>query len=176
MDQIYILVEGLDDEIFFKYFFEKYLKNYKKVSFWQYAQRKKEDNVKFVKTIKQIENWDYIIFADFDSKSSIRSRKNEVQYKFDNELEDEKIFIVIDEIESWYAAGIDYRYFDLIRMSFIKDTQKVKKEFFNSQSLAKYHPKTNFLIEIMKHFQLKQSLKRNLSLNYTYYKLIGDKV
>lgn len=176
MKILYIFVEGDDDEIFLKFFFKKYLSHFEKVYFWKYAQKKKTDNVKFLKSIKQVSEWDYLIFADYDSKNSLRERRREVQYKFENELDDDKILIVIDEIESWYAAGIDFRYFDLKGLRFLKDTQRVTKEFFNSQCLTKYHPKTNFLIEIMKHFQLKQSLSRNLSLNYTYNKLLGESI
>lgn len=176
MKIIYIFVEGEDDEIFLKYFLKRFSLDYDKIIFWKYAQKKKSDNIKLLNSIKQVKDWDYFIFADFDSRESLNQRKREIQKKFGNEVDNDKLFIVIEEIESWFAAGIDFKYFDLEKLKYIKDTQEITKEFFNSQCLGKYHPKTHFLIEIMKRFQLKQSLDRNLSLNYTYYKLLGDNV
>ena len=176
MKIIYIFVEGEDDEIFLKFFLKNYTKQFDKVIFWKYAQKKKLDNIRVLKSIKQIENWEYIFFTDFDSRDSIGERKREIQKRFNHELDYDKIFIVIEEIESWFAAGIDFKHFELKQLSYIKDSQDITKEYFNALCLGRYHPKTNFLIEIMKHYQLKQSLDRNLSLNYTYYKLLGDKV
>jgi len=173
---LYVFVEGENDEIFIKMFFDKIFASYDRVIFWKYAQKKKFDNINLLTAIKQIEKWDYLFFTDFDSRSSIGERKREVQKKYNNELDNEKIFIVVEEIESWFAAVIDYERFDIKKLSYMKDTQNLSKEHFNAQALGKYHPKTNFLIEIMKSFRLKQGLKRNHSLNYTYYKLLGDKV
>ena len=98
MKILYIFVEGDDDEIFLKFFFKKYLTHFEKVYFWKYAQKKKTDNVKFLKSIKQVSEWDYFIFADFDSKNSLKERRREVQHKFENELDDDKILIVLREL------------------------------------------------------------------------------
>lgn len=176
MKTLYVFVEGENDEIFVKFFFEKVFESYDRVKFWKYAQKKKYDNINLLSAINQIEKWDYILFTDFDSRNSIGERKREVQKKFNNELDLEKIFIVVEEIESWFTAVLDFSKFELKNLSYIKDTQEVTKEYFNAQALGRYHPKTHFLIEIMKSFRLQQGLKRNHSLNYTYYKLLGDKV
>lgn len=176
MKTLYVFVEGENDEIFVKYFFEKIFESYDRVKFWKYAQKKKYDNINILTAIKQIEKWDYILFTDFDSRNSIGERKREIQKKFNNELDLEKVFIVVEEIESWFTAVLDFSKFDLKNLSYIKDTQEITKEYFNAQALGRYHPKTHFLIEIMKSFRLQQGLKRNHSLNYTYYKLLGDKV
>lgn len=176
MTILYVFVEGENDEIFVKYFFKDIFSKYDRVVFWKYAQKKKLDNIGLVQTINQIQSWDYILFTDFDSRNSIIERKKEVEKRFNFHLDLEKVFIVVEEIESWFTAVIDFNKFDLRKLSYIKDTQEVTKEFFNAQALAKYHPKTHFLIEIMKSFKLQQGLKRNFSLNYTYYKLLGDRV
>lgn len=176
MTILYVFVEGEDDEIFIKHFFKDVFSHFNRIIFWKYAQKKKQDNISLINTVNQIEGWDYILFTDFDSRNSIGERKREMQRRFNNELDLEKVFVVVEEIESWFAAVIDYSKFDLKKLGYIKDTQEITKEFFNAQALGKYHPKTHFLIEIMKSFKLQQGLKRNFSLNYTYYKLLGDKV
>ena len=182
MGVLYVFVEGTDDEIFIRNAFWQFEEKYRRVRYIRYAQ-KRDDQVKnIISACDKRSDWDYVMFTDFDSMNEngakcVSVRKKRLQKRYDNILDNDKIYIVKEEIESWFAACIDYSRFQLKGLSKIKDTEIISKELFEENVKKKFRHVTDFMIESMKSFNLQQGIERNQSLNYTYNKLFnGEKL
>ena len=100
MECFFVFVEGPDDERFIT----SVLGN-DKIKVIKYAREKKEYINRYIKSIKSIPNYDYIVICDIDLKSLVE-KKNAILAQFPDCVV-EKIIVSIAEIESWYIAGVD---------------------------------------------------------------------
>ncbi|MDE6251337.1 MAG: hypothetical protein K2M78_01680 [Lachnospiraceae bacterium] len=155
---VYIFVEGTDDERFFKQIFKE--NNIKIVT---YAKEKKEKINNYIKSIKSIPNCDYVLICDVDLKS-LEDKKKEMIDRFPC-CEVEKIIVSIAEIESWYLAGLNEKRSCDMKVKYIHKTDDITKEKFDILVPKRMH-KINFMIEILKEFDIKVAMERNLSFNY----------
>ncbi len=173
--QLYIFVEGPDDERFF----DKILKpiiinNYNFVKFIKYAGLDKKTIQDFIKTFTKQTASDYIFVCDFDARSKklcITEKKNRIIDKYGNILADRKIRIVKEEIESWYLAGISSANLKKYKIKGFKNTELIDKEQFIRLIPSQFQNKTDFLIEIIKEFDIETAKNRNNSLKYFITKL-----
>lgn len=130
MNNLYIFVEGYDDEQFIKNVLSDniltLLPNYQII---QYAPKTKKKVCDFIKSIKCICNADYLFLADQDG---IATKKNQILEKYPC-VEEEKLFLAIYEIESWIISGI--KECNLKKMKIKKvwnNAEEVTKEIFES--------------------------------------------
>lgn len=158
MEWLYVFVEGPDDERFLKTILDKY--NTKII---KYAKEKKEYINNYIKTIRSVQNYDYIVICDIDLKS-LKSKKEEIMFQFPA-CEREKIIVSVSEIESWYIAGLDEAKTKKMKIKYIYYTSSVTKEKFNQMVPAKMG-RINFMIEILNDFNLEKAILRNESLKY----------
>ena len=173
---LYILVEGNDDIQFFDRIIKPRIKgNYDSIILWDYAQKKKK-NIKIKNFIRSIESMDadYIYVSDINNSPCVSEKKNNIKGKFRN-IDDNRIVIVVKEIESWYLAGLsdeNAKKFK-IRPSNIKDTNIISKEQFNVLIPENYRDsRINFMIEILKYFCIETGKQRNKSFKYFVDKYI----
>lgn len=157
MEYFFIFVEGSDDERFVNSVLKE-----ENVKIIKYAKEKKEYINNYIKSIKSMTNCDYIVICDIDSKSLIQ-KKNEIVLQFPA-CEKEKIIVSIAEIESWYIAGVDEATSKLMKIKYIYYTEDITKEKFD-QMIPKKMDRINFMIEILKKFNLGEAILRNNSLN-----------
>ena len=133
MKTLYVMVEGNDDERFFNGVFKpEFLTIYDKVQIWQHAQRSNEDKKKFIKAIETLEQ-DYIYVEDNDEVPEPSRKKNMILSIFDR-LQENRIVIVVKEIESWYLAGLDRKSCDRLGVEYVENTEDISKEDFNFKS------------------------------------------
>ena len=99
-EYLVLFVEGEDD----KRFFESYFKKNTNIQYYTYANKKKQEVRKFIQTIKNMQNFDYLYIADSDGKQ--QNAKIESIIEKISICEKEKIVVVCYEIESWYLAGL----------------------------------------------------------------------
>lgn len=158
MDLLIIFVEGTDDERFINRFYGK--SNIKVI---KYAREKKERINNYIESIKSMPDCDYVFISDIDLKS-LSGKKEEIMLRFPA-CEIDKIVISIAEIESWYLAGLDEESAKSIKVKYIYCTEKITKEQFNSLIPSKYD-RINFMIEILKKYNMKEALCRNSSLKF----------
>ncbi|MDA1190136.1 MAG: hypothetical protein O3A46_00460 [Candidatus Poribacteria bacterium] len=115
-----------------------------------------------------------IHFADMDSHRypCITARKQAIQQDFD--LRNDEIQIVIEEIESWYYAGVDETNRETLGVMSHDSTDRLTKEAFNELVPSSYGLRTDFLEEILKHYSFDSALRRNRSFAYfvTKYGLV----
>ncbi|KYK33412.1 MAG: hypothetical protein HXS48_25745 [Theionarchaea archaeon] len=126
---LFILVEGNDDERFFKRIINPvFQEKYSSVRLWKYSKKKLEKTKRFIKSIKSM-NADYIYTADINEAPCITFKKEDVIQK--SGIEEDKIIIVVKEVEGWYLAGLSAENSKRLGISEIKDTNKTTKEDFN---------------------------------------------
>lgn len=153
-----IFVEGPDDERFFKKYFEKY----SNVIPYKYAVQKKENVKKYLKSLRSMNNCDYLFFADSDGKD-VEEKKKEIIEKF-GIYDESKVFIVCYEIESWYLAGINNVSKQKLKIKKkFNCTDKLTKEFFVSSMPSQFESKIDYMIEILKNYDFNFACDKNKS-------------
>jgi hypothetical protein len=167
--QLYIFVEGDDDERFVNQIIKPLMKNYSFVKLIKYSGLRQQEIVKFIQTFNNQVNTDYIFFCDLDSRGNalcVTQRKEKEQAKYSNCFDNSKIIVVKEEIESWYLAGISAKNLGLFKIKPFMDTEAVAKEDFERLIPKNFTSKIDFIIEVLKEYSLEESMTKNGSLAY----------
>jgi len=168
---LYFLVEGNDDERFFKHIIKPLLINhYKQVKIWQHAQKPNDTKNRFLQSIKSMGS-DYIYVVDLDDFKHV-SEKKEMITKSLEQLNQDRIMVVIKEIEGWYLAGIDRYNSDKIGFTYLPDTNMIYKEDFNDLIPDRFNSRIDFMQEIIKSYSIETGKDKNDSLKYFFSRYI----
>jgi len=177
--QLFIFLEGPDDERLFEKVCKPILMlDYDFIKIIKYAGLTQKIVVDLLKTLKTQIHSDYIFVTDLDAKGDksfcVTKRKSKLNDKFNNIIDENKIVVVKEEIESWYLAGITQINLEKFKIEPFSNTEQIDKEIFISIMPKKFKSKTDFLIETLKEFSLETGIENNKSLKYfaTKYKLI----
>jgi len=161
---LFILVEGNDDEKFFnKILVPKFQKRYSTIKIIKYATMKKEKVDNYIKGIKAM-GADYIYLTDINDSPCVTAKKEKTQKKHQN-IDKNKIIVVIKEIESWYLAGLDNKACKQLKIKNFANTDNVTKEKFNALIPEKFS-KIDFMSEILKNFSIEIAKQKNKSFRY----------
>lgn len=167
--RLFIFVEGSDDKLFFDSLIERklYAQNYSYVECREYSQKTKEYIEKFLRSIKKMEDADYIFVADMDESPCVTARKAQITSMYKN-LTADRILIVCREIESWYLAGLNDDGCQQLGISAdFKNTDDIFKEKFNDIMPSKFTSRRiNFMLEIMNIFDQETAQAQNSSFRY----------
>lgn len=158
MKYLYVFVEGLDDERFVNWYLKRLNINYKIVL---YANERKDKINKFLVSIKNTEMMDYLFLGDIDFME--HTKKIDAIVKVYPKCSKDKIILVKKEIESWYLAGLDEENCRKMNIKYYINTNDITKEQFNSIKPKKY-TRIDFMIEILKKFNVSCAINRNDSL------------
>ncbi len=163
--RLFIWVEGKDDERFFKKIMEpKLQKKYDFVETRCYAAMKKEKIDKFLKSIKAM-GADYIYVTDINNSPCVTAKKQKTKNKLRN-IDEDKIIVVIKEIESWYLAGLSDIESEKFKISIYSTTDTITKEQFNSLIPKKFDSRIDFMLEILEFFSIEIAKQKNRSFRY----------
>jgi len=172
---LYVFVEGDDDERFFSAILLPRLREkYGGVKVIKYAQKPKKFEYlgKFIRSICSMRA-DYILVVDIDSSPCVTAKKQEVQGNLKN-LSQDRILVVVKEIEGWYLAGL---YKDSAKKLGLKEipenTNTLTKEDFNRLIPKKFDSRIDFVREILKNFSLEIAQNKNSSLRYCIEKYLS---
>jgi len=173
--RLYFFVEGDDDERFLKSVVIPVIeKHYQFIQIYQYAQKKPEKVTAFLKTIRSLNSRgiesDYMMIADINSAPCVTGKKKLIFEKYDG-ISDEKIVIVIKEIESWYLAGLNASESGKLGLPVLEATDHIDKSGFDSLKPYKFQSRIDFMAEILRHFSRETAGDRNVSLRYFFSKL-----
>ena len=132
-------------------------------------QRRKNDTInKIVKTAQHSNKLNYFLLSDLDSHTypCITSRKNRRKEEY-RALDYNKIFIVKEEIESWYVAGVDTQLEQFNGLNIPDNTDNLSKEDVDAIiDNSSFDSSIEFLNEILKNFNFDLAYKRNTSFRY----------
>jgi len=162
-----VLIEGYYDKEFFEHIIKPLLlKKFKDYEFHFIKHRHKsnEDIKKYIYSFKEF-NSKIIYVEDFDKGPCFTFKREKIKEKFE-ELKNENIIIVKLEIESWYLAGTNDKIFkDRIDLKKIISTDNISKGLFE-EYIPNNLTKKEFILELMKFFDIKRAKERNKSFSY----------
>ncbi len=111
---------------------------------------------------------DYLVVADYDCSPCVTSKKEWLRQHIKG-LERERTRIVVEEIESWYAAGLDdagIAKFGISALADLAGTDRMTKEQFNEMVPANYDSRIDFMMEVLKVYSLESARRKNRSFDY----------
>ena len=162
---LFIFVEGEDDKRFFNEILSpKFRKKYDNIMIIRYSEIEKEKVDNFIKSIKAM-GADYIYLTDINNSPCITAKKEETHSKYKN-IDNDKMIVVIKEIESWYLAGLDNKVCRQLKINNFADTDNVTKEKFNALIPKKFTSRIDFMSEILKYFSIEIAKQKNNSFQY----------
>ena len=136
-------------------------------------------------------DWNYLFLVDADYYSSnahlstklsshIKMRRRQVKDNYSLKSED-IVVVVVDEIESWYLAGISKTALKKLGVSkkslseigsYLNHTERVTKEIFNKLIPEEYgDSRSAFMVNLLAHYNLQRAMSRNSSLEYFIRKI-----
>ncbi|MDP3103026.1 MAG: hypothetical protein Q8M95_00285 [Candidatus Methanoperedens sp.] len=168
--KLFIFIEGDDDEKFFgRIIIPMFANKYETVKLWKYAQEKNERISKFLNSINAMKA-DYIFVADNNGSPCITDRKQRIENDIQN-IDKNKILVVVREIESWYLAGIDDGSSKKLGIKSFSNTEQINKSAFNDLKPKKFNSRIDFMSEILKLFCIDTAKMKNGSFSYFIEKL-----
>ncbi|RPH74695.1 hypothetical protein EHM76_03070, partial [bacterium] len=163
--RLFIFVEGSDDVRFFETIIKPRLEPaYDSVELITFACTKSVKIDRFIRGINAMQQ-SYIIVTDIDLEKSVKNKKITILSRF-SEADYRKIFVIIQEIESWYLAGIDDASAKMLGIHPPVSTDFVTKEHFIRWIPGHYPSKIAFMIEVLKHFSLSIAVEKNKSFRF----------
>ncbi len=165
-ERLFIWVEGLDDLRFFnRIICPSFEMKYDLVEVVPYANLKKEKINNYIRSIEAMDA-DYMYVTDINDAPCITFRKEGKKEKFSN-LHENKIIVVIKEIESWYLAGLDEACSKKCGIRSFNTTDTIVKEEFDNVIPKKFSSsRIDFMQEILKYFDLEVAKQKNKSFSY----------
>lgn len=163
--RLFIFVEGSDDVRFFETIIKPRFEHaFESVELITFACTKSVKVDRFIRGINAMHH-SYIIVTDIDMETSVHAKKMIILSRF-TEADYRNIMVIIQEIESWYLAGIDDTGAKALGIHAPARTDFVTKEHF-IRWIPRYYPsKIAFMIEILKHFSLSVAVEKNKSFRF----------
>lgn len=163
--RLFIFVEGSDDVRFFETIIKPRFEHiFESVELITFACTKSVKVDRFIRGINAMQH-SYIIVTDIDFEKSVPAKKNIILSRF-SEADYQHIMVIIQEIESWYLAGIDDTGAKALGIHAPARTDFVTKEHFIGWIPRYYPSKIAFMIEVLKHFSLSVAVEKNKSFRF----------
>jgi hypothetical protein len=165
--QLFLFVEGDDDERFFRFVLEPLLRaTYDEIHYVKFSQMKWEKLRGFLRSLEAMRA-DYLLIRDQDRYPCITATKEAVR-KIHSQIDPGRIQIVQPEIEGWYCAGIrrDHPGLGGLDVVTCDETSGVTKERFEREVLRGGGPRAAAMVGILETFDRETAAHRNASFRY----------
>ncbi len=139
----------------------------------EYPHKRKGFIEGLITKITETENAGYLLLADIDSAACVTAKKEALQERYPF-LSFDRIVIVVKEIEGWYFAGLDNASCRRFKVPAFDKTDTLTKERFNAAIPKKAKSRTDFMLEILKYFDLEVAKQKNKSFRYFLEKHLSD--
>lgn len=170
--RLYILVEGNDDERFFnRIVIPLIAPRFRSVRLIKYACLKRARVCKFIQSIRRSGD-EYLVVTDIDQAPGVRAKKQMILERF-CVVQPGAIVVIVQEIESWYLAGLEASDASILGVRVPQTTDNVTKEEFNRTIPPQYTSRIAYLLEILSRFSIPSACRKNRSFHYfmTHYHL-----
>jgi hypothetical protein len=168
--RLWILLEGSDDERFFEKIKPTLEKKFDSVHSWKYAQEPPKGTRNFLKSIKAMKSA-YFFWADINRMPCVTVKKDNVKRKYGASIEIDNVIIVVKEIESWYLTGLNQKACREIGIRSFDNTDLITKEDFDNLKPKRFDSRIDFMLEILKRFDIETGKRKNKSFNYFMTKI-----
>ncbi|ACF14719.1 hypothetical protein Ctha_2268 [Chloroherpeton thalassium ATCC 35110] len=144
-----------------------FLAEYDAVEVRQYAQMKTEKLQRLIQGLLQI-GADVLVACDIDFHPCVTSKKHYIKHRF-RLVSDARIVVVIQEIESWYLAGLTNYSSEKLKVRRFPSTDQITKEAF-AELKPKNCSRISFMLSILKRYSMRTAIKKNRSFAYFFHK------
>ncbi len=164
--RLFVLIEGDDDQRFFERIIKPIFETkYDSIQLWKYAQEKDKKIAGFLRSVKAM-GADCVFVTDINLAPCVTARKQRIKEKF-KDVDEDRIIVVISEIESWYLAGLDDDICSKkFRLSTISTTDHITKEQFDTLIPKKFDSRIDFMLEMLKYHCIETAKRKNASFSY----------
>ena len=181
-NKLLILVEWEYDTLFFNKIILEYLEqSYDKIEFFEYARIPDKITENIIKSKVEM-NFNYIYLKDLDASSCFPEKKDFIITSIPT-LNNEKIVVVIKEIESWMIAGIVKEIlYDLGSKKEIVTSLGIHKRRFCSNDfyandfdklVPRLMSKKLFVMNLLDFYDIRMAKERNNSFKYFFEKFLS---
>jgi hypothetical protein len=165
--RLFIFVEGSDDQRFFSRIIVPLLEGeYASVELITYACMKSVKVCRFVRSVTAMDH-DFILCGDIDQERNVKAKKAVLKSRF-CVLSDDRIVVIIQEIESWYLAGLDDTSQRALSLRSYRSTNHITKEIFNRMIPRSYTSRIALMADILDLFSFEVALEKNRSFRYFF--------
>lgn len=173
MTHLYLFVEGMDDIRFFEsVLVPSFEQTYDTVHLITYAGMKAEKLSGYIKAIRNLGD-DYLLVADKDTFDNTGAKKTAILHSVPDAQRD-RIMVVITEIEGWYLAGISDEDCERLSIPYLKDTNALVKEQFNTLIPNDFDSRIDFMIELLQNYCLETAVGKNKSFKYFFQHYLDE--
>ncbi len=168
--RLFVFVEGDDDMEFFEKVVRPLVSGRYYLEFIKYRTRPAERVDGFLKSIQSMRERDpigidYLLVCDLNNAPCVTARKDEVRQIYKS-LENNRIVVVIRQIEGWYLAGIDKSRCKTLGIRHLENTSSVTKEQFNHLIPKRIRARAVFLQQLLEVFSVDLAKQKNESFRY----------
>jgi len=165
---IWLFIEGDADEKFFNKIIKPKFEKVYQVIPYKYSRETIENFKNLIERCCEKKE-KFIITCDLDESPCRFKRKIEICKKADYLAQYTDVVIIINEIESWYLAGLPEKFFKKLE---IKDkivtTNSLTKEQFKKLKPPMFHSEINFMNFILERYDSTTACKKNASFEEFY--------
>lgn len=162
---LYIFVEGDDDERFFKQIVAPILKKkYSKITIQKYSEEKRKVIAGLIKTVQDL-GFEYILVSDKDDFNCVTTKKDKLIESLGIEIPQDRIAIVVREIEGWYLCGLGYMHCKKFKLPNLGCTETVCKEVFEKMIPSRML-RIEFMQNLLESFDLEIAKTKNNSFRH----------
>lgn len=163
--RLLIFCEGPDDERFFNAVVKPHLSDaYDQIRTVLYAKKRAEKIGRYVRNAQR-KGIDLLFVRDVDRAPCITARIESVRSTFGEHLSPESIYVVVKEIEGWYAAGMSRQRTEEMLGRPLQRTDDLTKEQFNNL-LPEDASRIDFMQRLLEHFDPERARMKNHSFEY----------
>ncbi|MCK4567834.1 MAG: hypothetical protein KAU48_11060 [Candidatus Thorarchaeota archaeon] len=167
MGEIYLLLEGDDDERLFRQVIIPLMKNKGFVPIiWKYSNETSKEISKRLDILSKMKE-DYILFADLDKAQCVTERKSELRNIY-RSLDEMRIIVIVKAIEGWYAAGITENGCEKLGLHEPCKTEDFDHSKFKKWTYKKFRKESFGKMAILQHFSPRIARERNESFGYFF--------
>ena len=181
-NKLFILVESEYDTLFFKKIIQESLEqSYNEIEFFEYARIPLKITENIIKSRVEM-NFNYFFLTDLDTSSCFPEKKDFIS-RYIPILNNEKIIVVIKEIESWMIAGIVKEVlYDLGSKKEIVTSLGIHKRRFCSNDfyandfdkiVPRLMSKKLFVMNLLDLYDIRKAKERNNSFRYFFEKFFS---
>ena len=171
--KLFLWVEGEDDGRFFERIIEPMLgMKYSCVEILRYARMPKKKIDDFLRSIIAMAA-DYIFVADINNSHCVTEKIGKIKSRYKN-IDEERILVVIKEIEGWYLAGLDNDKAKKLKIHTNDCTDTLTKEQFNIRIPKTVDSRIDFMIEILNAFSVETAKEKNSSFRYFFDRFLDE--
>ena len=163
---LYIWIEDVHDARLFRRVVQPLLESqYDWIELVQYAEEEPAWRRSYLRNTQSRQDANYIYVTDLNAAPCVTAKKEDVRGGM-RQMADDRVIVVVPEIEGWYLAGLDAEHSDRLEIGEPTATDQITKEEFTRLRPRGFHSNREFMLEILDCFSVEAARAKNESFDY----------